>query len=51
MYKAIESLKNLKVKIPINRSLRSKDQTIDSSRERHLSGLHNSNSDLKMELV
>jgi len=42
---------NLKVKISLDRSQRSKDQTIDSNKERHLSGLHNNNSGLEMELV
>jgi len=42
---------NLKVKVPVDRSQRSKSQTMDSSKERHLSGLHNNNSGLKMELV
>jgi len=44
-------LGNLKVKVPIDRSQRNKNQTIDSSREKYLSGLHNNNSGLKMKLV
>jgi len=44
-------LGNLEVKIPMNRSQRSRGQTKDFSRERHLSRLHNSNSSSKMELI
>ena len=44
-------LGNLEIKIPIDRSQRSKGQTMDSNKERHLSGLHSNNSGSKMELV
>jgi len=43
--------RNLEVKVPIDRSQRSRDQTMDSSRERHLSRLHNNSSGSEMELV
>jgi len=42
---------NLEVKVPIDRSQRSRGQTMDSSRERCLSGLHNNSSGSEMELV
>jgi len=42
---------NLEVKVPVDRSQRSKGQTMDFSRERHLSGLHNNSSSSEMELV
>jgi len=44
-------LRNLKVKILINRSQKSRGQTKNSNRERHLSGLHNNSSGSEMELV
>jgi len=48
---ATTGLGNLKVKVPINKSQRSRGQTKDFSRERHLNKLHNNNSGLEMELV
>jgi len=49
--KATESYKTPKVKIPMDRSLGNKSQTMDSSSKRHLDRLRNSNSDSKIELV
>ena len=48
---AITGLGNLEVKISIDKSQRSRGQIIDSNKERYLSGLHNNNSGLEMELV
>jgi len=48
---ATTGLRNLKVKIPMNRSQGSRGQTKDSSKKRHLGRLHNNNSGLEMELV
>jgi len=43
--------KNPKTKVIINKNCRSKGQTMDFNKRKHLSRLHNSNSDLKKELV
>jgi len=51
VHKTTESHKNLKVKVPINRSLGSRNQTMDSSNKRCLSGLHNKKNGIKKELV
>jgi len=48
---ATTGLRNLEVKVPIDKSQRSRGQTKDFSRKRHLSRLHNNNSGLKMELI
>ena len=48
---AITGLRNLEVKISIDKSQRSRGQTIDSNSKRHLSDLHNKNSGSKMELA
>jgi len=44
-------LGNLEVKIPMNKSQRSRGQTKDSSRKRYLSELYNNNNSSEMELV
>jgi len=51
MQMATIGLKNLEVKIPMDRSQKSKGQTKNSSKERHLSGLYNNNSGSEMELI
>jgi len=51
VHKAIKGLRNLKVKIPIDKSQRRKGQTIDFSSKRHLSNPHSKNSGSKIELV
>ena len=51
VHKATESYKNPETEITINKSQKNKGQTKDLSRKRHLSGLHNNNSDLKKELI
>jgi len=51
MQMAIIGFRNLEVKILIDRSQRSRGQTKDFSRERHLSGLYNNSSGSKMELI
>ena len=48
---AIIGFGNLEVKVPIDRSQRSKGQTKDSNKERHLSRLHNNNNGSEIELV
>jgi len=51
VYKAIKGLRNLKIKILINKSQRRKGQIMDSSSKRCLSNPHNKNSDLKIKLA
>jgi len=51
MQTATIGLGNLEVKVLMDKSQRSKNQTKDSSRKRCLSKLYNNNSDSKMELV
>jgi len=51
MQMATIGLGNPEVKILIDKSQESKGQTKDSSREKHLSELHNNNSDSEIELV
>jgi len=50
VHKAIKGHGNLEVKVPVDNSLGSRSQTMDSSSKRHLSGLHNNNSNSKMEM-
>jgi len=45
------SYKNPKTKVIIDKNHRNKGQTIDLSKRRYLSRLHNSNSSLKKELI
>jgi len=45
------SHENPETEVMIDENHRSKGQTIDLSKRRHLSGLYNSNSGLKKELV
>jgi len=49
--KAEISYKNPRTEVIIDRNCRNKSQTIDLSKRRHLSGLHNNNSDSKKELI
>jgi len=42
---------NPETEVIMDKSQRSKGQTKDLSKRRHLSGLHNSNSGLKKELI
>jgi len=48
---AVKGLRNLEVKVPIDRSQRRRGQTMDFNKERCLSNLCNKNSSSKMELV
>jgi len=48
---AIISLRNLEVKVPINKSQKRTGQTMDFSRERHLNKLYNNSSGSKIELI
>jgi len=51
MQTTTKGFRNPEVKVPMDKSLRNRSQTIDSSSKRHLSRLHNNNSNLKMELI
>ena len=51
MYKATENYKKLKIKIPVDKSLKNKSQTKNSNNKRHLNGLHNKRSSLKIKFV
>ena len=51
MHKTTESHKNPEIEVIMNKSQRSKGQTKNFNRRRHLSRLHNNNSGLKKELV
>ena len=51
MQMAIKSLRNLKVKDPIDKSQKRRDQTMNFSSKRYLSDLCNKNNGLKIELA